>query len=269
MASGNNGWVHKFYTVIMPKIYGIGAAVVIAGAMFKLLNWPGGALMLGVGLTTEAIIFFLSSFEPTPKEVDWTKVYPELDENYVGSPSVSNRGQHQPIDSISDKLEDMFAKAKIDGALLERLGQGMQHLVASATHIADLTHAAQATEKYTVNLEKASNALESMYISQSNVLNAMQKLDGLAENAHNFHQGLQGLTEILNKANVAYNTELQEIHQRLEGTKAIYVNVANSMNQLQEASSETENFRLELSKLNDKLASLNNVYGNMLMALKS
>jgi gliding motility-associated protein GldL len=268
MASGNNSWVYKFYTVIMPKIYGIGAAVVIAGAMFKLLNWTGGALMLGVGLTTEAIIFFLSSFEPTPKEVDWTKVYPELNEDYIGSP-IASRNHYQPIDSISDKLDDMFAKAKIDSNLLERLGQGMQHLAVSATHIADLTHAAKATEKYTVNLEKASDALESMYISQSNVLNAMQKLDGLSEYAHNFHQGLQGLTETLNKANAVYNTELQEIHQSLESTKAIYVNVSNSMNQLQEASSETENFRLELSKLNDKLMSLNNVYGNMLMALKS
>src|SRR3546814_2418881 len=65
-----------------------------------------------------------------------------------------------------------------------------------------------------------------------------QKLDGLAEYAHNFHQGLQGLTEILNKANVVYNTELQEIHQKLEGTKSIYVNVANSMSQLQDRSEE-------------------------------
>jgi gliding motility-associated protein GldL len=82
--SKNNNRADRFFKVVMPKVYGIGAAVVIAGAMFKLLNWPGGALMLGLGLTTEAIIFILSAFEPQHEEVDWTRVYPELNANYQG-----------------------------------------------------------------------------------------------------------------------------------------------------------------------------------------
>jgi gliding motility-associated protein GldL len=59
-----------FYSKVMPKIYGIGAAVVILGAMFKILDLPGANWMIGIGLTTEAIIFFLSAFEPSPKK--WT-----------------------------------------------------------------------------------------------------------------------------------------------------------------------------------------------------
>jgi len=59
----------NFYNNIMPKIYGIGAAVVILGAMFKILDWQGANIMIGVGLTTEAIIFFLSAFEPAHKEI--------------------------------------------------------------------------------------------------------------------------------------------------------------------------------------------------------
>jgi gliding motility-associated protein GldL len=268
MTSGNNSWVNKFYTVIMPKIYGIGAAVVIAGAMFKLLNWSGGALMLGVGLTTEAIIFFLSSFEPTPKEVDWTKVYPELNEDYRG-PSNFVRNHNQSVDSISEKLDEMFAKAKIDGALIEKLGGGMQHLAESVTHIGDFSNAVQATEKYTTSLEKASESLEEMYKANTSISSVMNKLDGLAENTQNFHSGIQELTETINRANINYSAALKEMHERIEGTKLMYANIGESMSQLQEASSETENFRLELSNLNEKLASLNNVYGNMLMALKS
>jgi gliding motility-associated protein GldL len=78
MANNKHSFKHQFYTVIMPKIYGIGAAVVILGAMFKILDWPFASLMIGVGLTTEALIFFLSAFEPRHEEVDWSKVYPEL-----------------------------------------------------------------------------------------------------------------------------------------------------------------------------------------------
>lgn len=268
MASGNNSWVNKFYTVIMPKIYGIGAAVVIAGAMFKLLNWSGGALMLGVGLTTEAIIFFLSSFEPAHKEVDWTKVYPELDENYNG-PISGSRHQMQPVDSVSEKLDELFAKAKMDVSLIERLGHGMQHLTESVSHIAGLSNTLQATERYTLNLEKASESLERIYTANSDLSGVMNKLDGLAENAQKFHEGMQGLTDTINRANTTYTDVLQDMYQKLDGTRTMYANITDSMNQLQEASSETENFREELAKLNEKLASLNNVYGNMLMALKS
>ena len=74
MASNSN----FFYSNVMPKIYGIGAAVVILGAMFKILDWQGANWMIGIGLSTEAVIFFLSAFEPRPQEVDWSKVYPEL-----------------------------------------------------------------------------------------------------------------------------------------------------------------------------------------------
>src|SRR5690606_27516859 len=72
---------NKFYFTIMPKIYGVGASVVILGAMFKILDWTGANLMIGVGLTTEAIIFFLSAFEPRNQEVDWSRVYPELSDD--------------------------------------------------------------------------------------------------------------------------------------------------------------------------------------------
>jgi len=174
--SNNNNFKTNFYKNVMPKIYGIGASVVIAGAMFKLLNWPGGALMLGVGLTTEAIIFFLSAFGPQDKELDWTKAYPELLEGYEGGASKARSNTGGPV---GEKLDEMFAQAKIDNALVERLGQDMHRLSDSVAHITE------------------------------------------------------------------------------------------SMVKLQAASSETEKVKTELGQLSEKLASLNNIYGNMLTALKN
>ncbi|MEJ7661900.1 MAG: gliding motility protein GldL [Hymenobacter sp.] len=66
----------------MPKVYGIGAAVVIIGALFKILHWKGADTMLMVGLGTEAVIFFLSAFQPNATDHDWALVYPELSEGY-------------------------------------------------------------------------------------------------------------------------------------------------------------------------------------------
>jgi gliding motility-associated protein GldL len=85
MSKKKGGFVELLFKTIMPKVYGIGAAVVIVGALFKILHLPGADEMLMIGLLTEAAIFFLSAFEPPHKETDWTKVYPELAEDFEGS----------------------------------------------------------------------------------------------------------------------------------------------------------------------------------------
>jgi len=84
MAKKKGGFGTLLYETIMPKIYGIGAADVIVGALFKIEHWNGANDMLIIGLGTEAVIFFLSAFEPKHAEVDWSKVYPELSEEYEG-----------------------------------------------------------------------------------------------------------------------------------------------------------------------------------------
>ena len=62
----------------MSKLYGIGASIVIIGALFKIQHWPLATIMLSVGLITESLIFFISAFEPLHEEIDWSLVYPEL-----------------------------------------------------------------------------------------------------------------------------------------------------------------------------------------------
>lgn len=84
MSKKKGGFVELMFKTIMPKVYGIGAAIVIVGALFKILHLEGADQMLMVGLITEAIIFFLSAFEPAHKEIDWSKVYPELAEDFEG-----------------------------------------------------------------------------------------------------------------------------------------------------------------------------------------
>jgi gliding motility-associated protein GldL len=268
MSENNTGFVHKFYQDAMPKIYGIGASIVIFGAMFKLLNWPGGALMLGVGLTTEAIIFFLSSFEPQAKETDWAKVYPELNDNYEG-PSGVNKQQRQSGDSVSGKLDEMFAQAKIDGLLIDKLGSGMKALAESTEHIASLTRTAQVTQQFTLNLEKASDGLGDICIAQTSLLQAMKTLDDVGQYTNGFHDGLRDITVTLGRVNAVYSNDLQTINRQLEDTKTAYTSLTDTIYQLQTASNQTETFRSELAALNEKLSSLNNVYGNMLIALKS
>ena len=61
---GTSFFESKTWKNIMKYVYGLGAAVVIMGALFKIMHWPGASLMLIVGLSTEAVIFIMSVLEP-------------------------------------------------------------------------------------------------------------------------------------------------------------------------------------------------------------
>ena len=171
----NSNFKTNFYKNVMPKVYGIGASVVIAGAMFKLLNWPGGALMLGIGLTTEAVIFFLGAFEPQEKALDWTKAYPELIEGYQGDATKARSNTGGPV---GEKLDEMFAQARIDNALVERLGQDMHRLSNSVSHITEsmveLQAASSETEKIKTELGQLSEKLASLNSIYGNMLTALK-----------------------------------------------------------------------------------------------
>ncbi len=79
MSAGKGGFfASKQWKNIMKYVYGLGAAVVIVGALFKIMHWPGSGLLLTVGLLTEAGIFILSVLEPIHEDPHWELVYPEL-----------------------------------------------------------------------------------------------------------------------------------------------------------------------------------------------
>src|SRR3954466_5495966 len=88
----------KKWKSFMAKLYGFGAAVVIIGAMFKIMHWPGAGPMLVVGLSVEAIIFFFSAFEPPHEEIDWSLVYPEL----AGMHGEEGEKKHEEEDHIEE-----------------------------------------------------------------------------------------------------------------------------------------------------------------------
>ena len=63
---------------ITNMVYGLGAAIVIIGALFKIQHWPYGSLILTIGMIVEALVFTYSAFERQSGDLDWSLVYPEL-----------------------------------------------------------------------------------------------------------------------------------------------------------------------------------------------
>jgi gliding motility-associated protein GldL len=123
MSKKKGGFTELMYKTIMPKVYGIGAAVVIVGALFKILHMPGADEMLMIGLSTEAVIFFLSAFEPAHQEVDWSKVYPELAEEYE-APTAAPRVSNKQGASLTQQLDASLEKARSVRSFSKALEKG-------------------------------------------------------------------------------------------------------------------------------------------------
>src|SRR5579863_1058986 len=146
------------------KPYGItnivswGATVVIIGLLFKIQHWPYGTVFITAGLTTEAALFFLLGFQREREEahVDWTRVYPELSEDFKGElPEMSARGIGGGSSSTA-ALDKMLEDAKIGPELIGSLGDGLRTFGDKVASISKVADAGAATTEFTAKLKTAS-----------------------------------------------------------------------------------------------------------------
>lgn len=266
--SKKGGFSELLYSTIMPKVYGIGAAIVIVGALFKIVHWPGANEMLMVGLLTEAFIFFLSAFEPKHQEPDWAKVYPELADDYSGPVASSRKAVASTGASASKQLDKMMESAKIGPELIDSLGKGMKNLADSAMKMSNLSDAAVATNEYANNVKTASKSLTDMNKSYASTVNAMSEMANASKDAKDYHSQVQNVTKNLSALNQVYELELKDANSHLKAMNKFYSNVTVAMENVAQASKESEQFKNEMGKLTTNISSLNKVYGNMLTAMK-
>lgn len=265
--SKKGGFQELLYSTIMPKIYGIGAAVVIVGAMFKILHMPGAALMLGVGLTTEAVIFFLSAFEPKHSEPDWAKVYPELADDYDG-PAAAPRKAVPQATGASAQMDKMLADAKVGPDLIKSLGDGMRNMADSAKKMSNLSNAAVATNEYATNVKSASKSLSEMNKSYASTMQAMSGMADATKDTKAYHSQVQNVTKSLGALNAVYEMELKDAQSHTKALNKFYSNISGALESMAEAGKETSAFQAELNKLTSNISALNKVYGNMLTAMR-
>ncbi len=147
--------------------YGLGASIVIIGALFKILHWEfgplTGGLLLAVGLITEALIFAISAFEPIDDEYDWSLVYPELAGAASTGAKQTDASQIKEAEgSLSKKLDDMLKEAGVDANLMESLGSSIKNFEGAAKGIAPTVDAMESTKKYSDEMVQAASQMESL-----------------------------------------------------------------------------------------------------------
>lgn len=197
---------------LMNMVYGLGASIVILGALFKIMHWPLGNEMLILGLVVEAGVFAVSAFEPVDSEVDWSLVYPELS----GGDPAARRAQLQEASleeqetntMLSKKLDDMLKDAKLDAALMSSLGESIRNFEGAAKNMAPTVDAVASQKKYSQEITMAAAQMETLNnLYKMQVESTSRHTDinqQVAENAGRLKEQMESLSQNLSSLNGVY-----------------------------------------------------------------
>lgn len=199
--------------------YGLGASIVILGALFKILHWEigplNGGILLAVGLITEAIIFAISAFEPVDDDLDWSLVYPEL-----AGGMTSGKKKDAPKDAeglLSQKLDEMLKDARIDSELMNSLSTSIRSFEGAAKGMAPTAEAMSSTKKYSEEMALAAaqmDSLNSLYKVQiESTSRQTEANERVAENAEQLKAQMEHLTTNLSSLNGVYGGMLTAMNR--------------------------------------------------------
>lgn len=243
----------KRWKLMQNYIYSWGASVVLIGALFKLEHLPMASVFLGVGLSIEAIIFFVSAFEPMMELPDWKVIYPQL---RTGKENDREMGIYQKADK---DFKNFFGNGSGGGQVpvgtsfgignlpeeqIKNLKESFEKLSKAANGIADITSATKATDSFVRNLNDASESIGSVVTANkqvSEVMNesvqeiaksyksAAQKInETVDDSSKGIHHSLKDLTETVSKTAEGLKSSSEKVTKEMEKTSTEFSTQVNS-----------------------------------------
>jgi gliding motility-associated protein GldL len=271
--------------------------VVIIGALFKIRHLPGADFFLTLGLGTEALIFFVSGFEPPAEDTDWSLVYPELAGGESKAPPAT--------------LGALMREANLSKDVLDNLGKNFQALNTNVQKMGELNTASFSSGEFASKVREATQSMGQVADRAQSVSGSLEGMSGMGEQTRVYNEQMSRLNEYLISANQSYQNEvrassesLSELHQIGEETRAYRAEmrklvenigsfnsmydleikntasalrtasenvggVSRMMDSLKLIQEDAERYQHEMARLNRNISSLNAVYGNMLNAMST
>jgi gliding motility-associated protein GldL len=242
----------------MNYFYSIGASIVLMGALFKLQHWNGGGGMLTIGMSCEALIFFLSAFEPSVEIPDWGKVYPQLKEDYI-----PDDDEFIPTNTRPTTFDSLFDKAEISTELLSKVKKGLQDLSNTASGIADISTATLATDEYVKTMSEASESMYSFKDVNIRATNSIEKstndlVNSYDQSSHILTSSSKNLAQTFSDSSKKINDQLATTGEKLSQS---YKSFTDSVNKdLNTLNDHTKTYTTGLSHINTSLSALNSSY---------
>ena len=280
---------------IVGAVYSLGASVVIVGALFKIMHFPGAGIMLTIGMGIEALLFAIGCLDKPHADFHWENVFPQL-MGHGADPALLEELQSRPCPTLLGGGVDGGNKSAdvpvIDEKAVEVLKAGIANLSKTANQLSELGTVAVATNKLNEKLDAASVAAEQFVMAgkvigdKSNELSAtyaqvnadMQKV---AADTKTYETQVKAISTQLNSLNAVYELQLKALQSQVEAYKAqtekvtgataqvenLSVNVKAMIDVAETAKKSQEAYAAGAKQLANQVADLNKVYGNMLNAL--
>jgi gliding motility-associated protein GldL len=256
--------------------YGLGASVVIIGALFKIMHWPGAGIVLTIGMCTEAFLFALSAFDKPHVEYKWDRVYPQLNEDEEGGTATGLVNANTNA-AEEKRLELQKIREMVDGEM-QNLKDGIHSLNVTAGQLTDLSSAAAASGEYTNTLRQASSAASAFASSQQSLKEASESLDSSYKNiaasissasqgSQSFAAQMDGINKNISTINSVFELQVKSVNEQNEAMKTLATAVKTIESSLNGSAAEAEEYKRQVALLASQMKSLNSIYGGMLSAM--
>ncbi len=256
--------------------YSLGASVVILGALFKIMHWPGAGYVLTAGMITEAILFAIGVFEKPHKNYHWENVYPSL--------LLNNEG---PVATVTPNERVGISTTALSGGDAQKLEDGIKQLAETAGQLGNISQAASNSEVFAKNLSSASDAVMSFATKQKSLdevsANMIRSYQEISTNLTNAGEGTKQyaskaleLGNNMNAINSIYELELKNIKSQADAITNQTAKMTATSNDLEKLSHTVANtvkdmelYKQQTEKLAKNVSDLNSIYGNMLNSIRS
>lgn len=258
-------------------IIGLGASVVLIGALAKLQHWSWAGPALIVGMSTEAFIFAILGILPPHRDYYWEKYYPGLDENpHVEAYKKGIKFQPTPISGIgggsssssTSQIDKMLEEANMNPANIKKLSESFMKFNETVNQVKDITNVTSATNEYASRAKEASTALGQMKDTFLGATATLASFNNAADETAKFHNQVTTLTKNLGSLNQIYEVELQDANNHLKAMNKFYSNLVNASEAMQNSADDANKAKEQIGLLAKNLGTLNQVYGNMLSAMQ-
>ena len=279
---------------VVGMVYSIGASVVIIGALFKIMHFPGAGAVLMVGMITEAMLFMIGCLDKPHPEFHWHEVFPQL-LGHGTEPELLKEMESRPRPTLMGGAGAAGASANVP-ALSEKemsaLKDGIAGLAKTATQLSELGKVATATTQLSEKLDAAGQAAEQFVVAGKTISEKSEALSAtygqvnedmkkVAAGTKEYENKVAAVAKQLNSLNAVYEFQVNAVQAQVEACKAQAEKVngateqinglTSTMKKMTDVSAEAlkaqEAYEAAAKKLAAQVADLNKVYGNMLNAL--
>lgn len=262
--------------------YSVGAAIVIWGALFKILHLPGGNTLLCIGMGTEVLMFILTAFDRPPKEYHWEEVFPELDKRKAeGAETARQIRGGAPVaapSAIAPEAAAAGSAFNLSEADTASLSESIARMSAAAEQLSKMAELTTATQEYLTQMSAIADQMQQLRQTTEALNNVSSVLlqsyaaitensAGITENSRGYISQMGDLNRNLGGLNTIYEIQLKSVSSQLESIDRVNRGIKDIRDMYEKSASQSARYCEETEKMARYMQQLNQVYEKMLHAM--